>query len=93
MYLPANKFMRVVLPAPLGPTIATREPMSTPMFSPLNAKSSRPGYLHRMLNRSKQNRPAPGTCTKCSTAQRKVVPPRVPAQNDQPLNAKWISCS
>ena len=41
---PASRFMSVVFPAPLGPTMATREPASTPMLSPASAKSSRPGY-------------------------------------------------
>jgi len=31
--------------APLGPTMATRLPMSMPMFRPCRPKSSRPGYL------------------------------------------------
>lgn len=33
------------LPAPLGPTIAMREPMSMPMLTPCSPKSSLPGYL------------------------------------------------
>ena len=31
---PASKFMSVVFPAPLGPTMATRLPMSMPMLRP-----------------------------------------------------------
>ena len=40
---PASRFISVVFPAPLGPTTATREPMSMPMLRPESAKSSRPG--------------------------------------------------
>ena len=42
--IPDNKFIRVVLPAPLGPTIATLEPISTPMLRSFSPKSSLPGY-------------------------------------------------
>ena len=38
---PASRFMSVVLPAPLGPTMATREPMSTPMFRSCHATAAR----------------------------------------------------
>ena len=44
--LPSSNFKKVDFPAPFGPTMATRESMSTPKFSrSYSTRSETPGYL------------------------------------------------